>query len=91
MKKNNTRVTTDADGNKVVTLYRTPVVTFNENTIILNTGGFRTPTTKDRMNQAAIDFRLGFSVFSRNFEWFCYYMGVSIPFNNDTITLVRNF
>lgn len=38
--------------------------------ITLNTGGWRTKTTKTRMNQASIEFGLGFYVYQENFGWF---------------------
>ena len=38
--------------------------------IRLNSGGHRTYTTKTRMNQAARQFVLGFTVWQKNFEWF---------------------
>jgi hypothetical protein len=49
---NNTRIV-QADIGFAVKLHDTNVVTFNpDGTIILNTGGYQTKTTKDRMNDA---------------------------------------
>ena len=67
--KNNTKIVT-ADGVTVITLHQTDVVKFNSNTVTLNSGGWRTVTTKARMNQAAIEFSLDYSVFARNGKWF---------------------
>ena len=38
--------------------------------VILNTGGYKTTTTKKRMNQASELYDLGFSVYQRNHEWY---------------------
>lgn len=38
--------------------------------VILNTGGWFTPTTKKRMNQFAEDNGLRFQVYQQDFEWF---------------------
>ena len=59
-----TRVLTDEDKTRVF-FHDTPVVTFNEKTIELNTGGWRTRSTKVRMNQASQEFGLGFRVFQK--------------------------
>ena len=43
-----------------VTYHQTVVVRFNHEHIILNSGGYRTATTKTRMNQASNQFDLGY-------------------------------
>jgi len=40
----------EENGRSVVTLHNTDIVTFDEENIILNTGGWSTATTKARMN-----------------------------------------
>lgn len=40
-----------ADGSKAIRYHDTDVVTFKKNKVILNSGGFRTSTTKARMNE----------------------------------------
>ena len=52
-----------------VKYHNTKVVRFNDDEIILNTGGWFTATTKTRMNQAASQFNLGFKVYQKNYEW----------------------
>ncbi len=86
-----TTVFTDNNGMTKVVYHRTPVVSFNADKIILNTGGWRSVTTKLRMNQAANQFRLGYQVYQKDFDWF-----VStgpddpgIPFNGQTMQLKR--
>lgn len=60
----------EQDGFIVVILYKTPVVKFDDQEIILNSGGWQTATTKTRMNQASNQFDLGFRVFQRKGEWY---------------------
>ena len=48
----NTVEYTDTEGNKVIRLHHTNIVTHKVNgDIVLNSGGWKTPTTKDRMNE----------------------------------------
>lgn len=54
-----------------VTYHGTPVVQiFTDGTIKLDTGGYRTVTTKRRMNQAAREFNLPYSVWQKDYEWY---------------------
>lgn len=73
----------------VVTYHRTPVVKFSEKTIRLNTGGYRSQTTKRRMNQAANQFDLGFEVVQRGGEWYVVQGDFERLFDGDTMTLHR--
>lgn len=54
----------------IVTYHSTQIVKFNEKEIILNTGGWSTSTTKNRMNQASNQFNLGYQVWQEKGEWF---------------------
>ena len=85
-----TVVFTDEDGFTKVIYYTTNVVAFNNDKIVLNTGGFWTKSTKDRMNQASIQFRLGYSVYQSKGQWYVDYKGEKIPFESMTVTLERN-
>lgn len=59
------------DGTLIIRYHQTDVVTVKpDRTIILNTGGWRTATTKKRMNQAAIQYKLGYKVFQKNKNWY---------------------
>ncbi len=50
--------------------HRTAVVTKRPNgEIVLDSGGWRTNTTKTAMNQASNQDRLGFTVYAKNHEW----------------------
>ena len=60
------------DGTTTIRYHQTDVVKFNkvEGWIQLDSGGWHTVTTKLRMNQAANQFGLGYSVYQRKGEWF---------------------
>ena len=63
----------DASSNKVliVTYHSTPVVkVINDRYVVLNSGGYRTNTTKRRMNQASLQYLLGFEVYQVDFQWY---------------------
>ena len=78
------------EGNQTVIQYhRTPVVTFNDNFITLNTGGWFTVTTKARMNQASNQFNLGYHVYQENFKWFVDFRGSILPFIAHQLRLTR--
>ena len=88
----------DNDSNRVlmVTYHSTPVVkVINDRYVVLNSGGFRTNTTKRRMNQASLQYSLGFQVYQVNFEWYVsigeevspFYDGIVIDTRKDVISL----
>lgn len=72
-----------------VKYHNTVVVKFTSKTIILNTGGWKTATTKTRMNQASNSFNLGYNVFSKSGKWFVSFKGKFLPFKGKTLTLRR--
>ena len=77
-----------SDGYTCIRYHSTEVVKFNDNEIILNSGGWQTKTTKLRMNQASCEFGLYFNVttFGRfNDEWFVEYRGKKYSFNDGMI------
>ena len=77
------------DTTKVI-FHNTAVVQYNSQTILLNTLGWETPTTKKRMNQTSEQFNLGFRVFQKNWDWFVEFNGIVKKFDGDTITIHRN-
>lgn len=83
-----TSVFTDNDDFTKVVYWSTPVVSFNSEKIILNTGGWQTSSTKTRMNQTSNQFQLGFTVFQKDFEWFVEYNGETYPFDT-TLEIIR--
>jgi len=77
----------DHDG-ALVGVYRgTPVVKQFGNVITLNTGGWKSNTTKNRMNQFANTYvHSAYGVTQKNYEWFVIVGDKMIPFIGDTIT-----
>ena len=65
-----TTVAAGPDRKTRVTYHSTAIVTYDAETVTLDSGGWQTVTTKRKMNQAARQFSLGFSVTQRDFEWF---------------------
>lgn len=83
-----TKIKKGSDGSLVVTYHNTDVVTkLADGTIILKTGGYKSPTTRTRQNQASNEFGLGYGVFQKDFSWFVDWKGVTLPFDGDEITL----
>lgn len=80
---------TNRNGNTTVTYHNTAVVEFDAECIILRTGGYHTYTTKARMNQAANQFGLGYSVFQKDHDWFVTFKGKTRPFDNNEMVLYR--
>lgn len=85
-----TTVATDETGTTHVTYHQTQVVSFNCEKITLRTGGWRTVTTKTRMNQTAHQFNLHFNVFQKEYDWFVYFNGKNHPFASDTFSFDRS-
>ena len=88
----------DNDSNRVlmVTYHSTPVVkVINDRYVVLNNGGYYTSTTKRRMNQASLQYSLGFQVYQVNYEWYVsigeevapYHNGIVIDTRKDVISL----
>tara|TARA_S200002703_G_scaffold130211_1_gene117451 strand:+ start:240 stop:512 length:273 start_codon:yes stop_codon:yes gene_type:complete len=73
-----------------VKYHDTKVVTFSEDAIMLDTGGWFTPTTKARMNQTSGAFGLGFRVYQKNYDWYADYNGKTYEFTKDHLGLKRN-
>ena len=88
----------DNESNRVlmVTYHSTPVVkVINDRYVVLNNGGYYTSTTKRRMNQASLQYSLGFQVYQVNYEWYVsigeevapYHNGIVIDTKKDIISL----
>ena len=54
----------------IVRYWNTDIVKVTSTSIILDNGGYYTATTKRRMNQASLQFGLGFNVFQKDYQWF---------------------
>jgi hypothetical protein len=78
---NNTYAEIEYDNSVSIRLHGTSVVRFYPNGLVkLNSGGWRTSTTKDRINKYS-----PVSVYQKNFEWF---LRDHTPFEDNI--LVRN-
>ena len=89
-----TRVSTDDNGALCVRYHNTVVWQRTvEGSIILRTGGWRTATTKLRMNQAFNQFGPAYyNVFQKKGDWFVSIRGTDtiIPFDDDTLVLSKH-
>lgn len=81
-------VVSESHGYQRVAYHKTEVVKWNRQRIVLNSGGFRSSTTKTRMNQASNQFGLGYRVFATKGEWFVEHRHRIVAFR-DNITLDR--
>jgi len=73
----------------VIRYHATDVVRFNARRIILDTGGWRTSTTKARMNQAANQYGLGYCAYQKDFAWYVEYQGKTLPYLGSVMELKR--
>jgi len=89
------------DNKLIVRYHNTNVVIFdkNNNTLTLNSGGYKTVTTKIHINQAANQYELPFSVYQKDFQWYVtlysdkgrnFFDKIDIPFINDSISIDLN-
>ena len=62
------RVTEYLNGDKTIKLYATDILQFKGDKIILSSGGYKTVTTKARINEFLED--KGFKVYQKSGEWF---------------------
>ena len=85
IKAHKTAVFTDDDGYTKVIYHTTKVVAFNRDMIVLNSGGWYTKTTKDRMNQTAEEHMLDYAVFQFDYEWFVKVGSKVYPFEDKMI------
>lgn len=80
------------EGYDTIVNYRgTDVVRFSDTKvdITLKTGGWKSATTKLRMNQASNQFNLGYYVFQKKGEWYVNLAGNNFPFVQDTFHIYR--
>jgi len=82
-----TAIEQDEQG-KHVRYHSTRVVTIHPNgDVTLRTGGWRSNTTKCRMNQAANQFGLSFRVYQQDFDWFVRIGDKDIAFDDGELTI----
>ena len=68
--KTATSLWVSSDGWTSVKYHETTVIKWNEREIVLDSGGWRTATTRRRMNQASKQFNLDIRVFQAGQKWF---------------------
>lgn len=86
-KQRSTNVITDCGGINVW-FHGTLILTFDQERIILTSGGYKTATTKRRMNQASEEFDLGFRVYQEGYRWYVNYKNEKYVFA-ENLTLKR--
>lgn len=75
------RAVIDHASGKWFCYHKTTIVkAFKDGRVQLDSGGWKTNTTKNSMNQAANEYALGFRVNQRAREWFVTWKGVELPF-----------
>lgn len=79
--KGTARAQLTVNGARHYVYHRTAVVIVNsDRTIRLDSGGWRTATTRTAMNQASNQDELGFRVFQRAGDWLVTWQGRELPF-----------
>lgn len=73
----------------IVRYHYTNIVKFSLDEIILDNNGYKTKTTKVRMNQVSAKYNLGYYVYQKNYNWFVDYKGEVIPFEGNILILKR--
>ncbi len=68
-----------------VRYHDTVVVSFNDKQITLNSGGWKTRTTKLRMNQTSNQYGLGFMVVQKHFEWQVLFQGETLDYTDGMV------
>jgi len=64
---NNTYELITTTGQRKVRLHKTDILTFNNGKVVLNSGGYRTATTKDRLNRYL---PCNITVYQKNYTWY---------------------
>ena len=61
---------------------------FNHDILLLDTGGWKTNTTKARMNQASNQYNLGYTVYQKDYQWYVELdSGEVIPFKDNKLVI----
>ncbi len=77
----------EENGMTHVRYHNTDVVSFNDSVVILRTDGWKTVTTKARMNQTANEYNLPFSVYQDKGQWMVTVLDTVIPFIGDSLEI----
>lgn len=71
-----------------VQYHATMIVTWSDDGITLDSGGWETVTTKRRMNEVSSHYKLGFHVFQEKHVWYVTHPGGTVEFE-DGMTIPR--
>ncbi len=83
--KYKTSMSVGKDGEVVVFYYKTAIVIVDKDTIVLNTGGWLTTTTRARMNFVSRELELGYRVFQKQKQVFIEYADQTQPCEKDKV------
>lgn len=72
-----------------VRYHATDIVKADDEDIVLDHGGWCTPTTKTRLNQASNQFDLGYHVYQKDGDWFVEYKGKVFAWIEQTFRIKR--
>jgi len=85
------------DGCKAIRLHDTDIITQKSNgNIVLNSGGFKTPTTKERLNRRSYPININCpGIYQKNYQWFVgensvFYNGITFNENGDQVSPQKN-
>ena len=82
----NTKVWVADDGALYIKLHQTVIVKITpDGQVTLSSGGWKTPTTKNHINEVAHELGLDFGIYQRNYEWFIDYKGQQMPFEDGMV------
>lgn len=77
----NNRATIIIDNNQHFILHSTSIVIKTPNSIILNSNGYNTNTTRKAMNEVGL--MLGFKVYQKDYQWFVDYRGETLEYTDN--------
>lgn len=78
--RRNTRLTEYMDGRRTLRLHATDILTWKpDGKIILNSGGFRTRTTKERLNAFLPD---NIRIYQKKYQWYVEKQGQTVDFTD---------
>jgi hypothetical protein len=77
------------NGRTEVVYYKTLIVAFDKEEIVLDAGGWRTRTTMIRMNQVSRHFGLGYRVYQKDTQWFVEYKKEKHNFTDERVRVDR--
>ena len=85
----NKKIATKVYSKTIVKYHDTEIVSFDDKTITLDSGGWFTPTTKKRMNQTASQFGLDFHVYQDDSQWFVNFSNGTVASYHDGMIIKR--